>query len=52
MFSIAFRDGKDDAPYGELLYECDEGVYYYEITKIGANYGITEDVLISSFIKM
>ena len=52
LFSIAFRDGKDDAPYGELLYECDEGVYYYEITKIGANYGITEDVLISSFIKM
>ena len=52
LFSIAFRDGKDDAPYGELLYECDEGVYYYEITKIGTNYGITEDVLISSFIKM
>ncbi len=52
LFSIAYRDGRDDAPYGEVLYECDEGVYYYEITKIGTNYGITEDVLISSFIKM
>lgn len=52
LFSIAYRGGKDDAPYGEVLYECDEGVYYYEITKIGTNYGITEEVLISSFIKM
>ena len=35
LFSIAYRDVKDDAPYGEILYECDEGVFYYEITKEG-----------------
>ena len=52
LFSIAYREVKDDAPYGEILYECDEGVYYYEITDDGADYGITEDILISSFIKV
>ncbi len=52
LFSIAYREVKDDAPYGEVLYECDEGVFYYEITNEGADYGITEDVLISSFIKI
>ncbi len=52
LFSIAYREVKDDAPYGEVLYECDEGVFYYEITNDGADYGITEDVLISSFIKI
>ena len=52
LFSIAYRDVKDDAPYGEILYECDEGVFYYEITKEGKAYGITEDVLVSSFIKI
>lgn len=52
LFSIAYREVKDDAPYGEILYEGDDGVYYYEITEDGADYGITEDVLVSSFIKM
>ncbi len=52
LFSIAYREVKDDAPYGEVLYECDEGVFYYEITNEGADYGITEDILVSSFIKI
>jgi hypothetical protein len=52
LFSIAYRELKDDAPYGAVLYECDEGVYYYEITKDGTYYGITEDLLVSSFIKL
>ncbi len=52
LFSIAYREVKDDAPYGEVLYESDEGIYYYEITNEGADYGITEDVLVSSFIKI
>ncbi len=52
LFSIAYREVKDDAPYGEVLYEDEEGVYYYEITKEGTYYGITEDLLVSSFIKL
>lgn len=52
LFSIAFREDKDETPYGELLYECDEGAFYYEITEDGADFGITEDILVSSFIKI
>lgn len=52
LFSIAYRASKDEPPYGELLYESDDGMYYYEITDYGRNYGITDEDLISYFIKM
>ena len=52
LFSIAYRPSKDEIPYGELLYESDDGMYYYEITDNGRDYGITDEDLISYFIKM
>ncbi len=51
LFSVAYRDSSDEEVYGDILYESQNGTYYYEITEIGENFGITDDEVISSFIK-
>ncbi len=52
LFSIAYRRDKEQDPYGEVLYETDDDVYYYDITEAGESFGITDEDLKSSFIKM
>lgn len=51
LFSIAFRE-KTDESYNNVLYEYEDGIYYYDITESGESYGITEDELKASFIKI
>lgn len=51
LFSIAYRDISDDEIYGEILYESQNGCYYYKITESGNSFGITDEDIISSFIK-
>lgn len=51
LFSIAYRDSSDEETYGDVLYESQNGTYYYEITGNGESFGITDNQVISSFIK-
>ncbi len=51
LFSVAFRESYDTEVYGVVLYESQNGRYYYEITESGESFGITDEVIISSFIK-
>lgn len=51
LFSVAYRETYDSEVYGNILYESQNGRYYYEITESGNSFGITDEDIISSFIK-
>ncbi len=51
LFCIAYRDSSDEEVYGKVLYESKNGTYYFEITESGEDFGITEEEVVSSFIK-
>ena len=53
LFSVSYRAQKaENEIIGQTLYEAENGVYYYKITQQGKLFGITDDKVISSFIKM
>ena len=53
LFSITHRESlAENEILGELLAETDKGVYYYQITKEGGIFGITDELVTSAFIKI
>lgn len=54
LFSVYFvENGVETFTDGtKILYQSDNGVYYYSITNFGREFGITDETLISSFIKI
>ncbi len=53
LFSIAFREEvAENEILGELLYETEDGNYYYQITEDGYKLGITDKSIVSLFIKL
>ncbi len=49
LLSITYRENQEDG-VGEELHVTDRGVFYYNITSYGENFGITDEGVISSFI--
>lgn len=54
LFSVLFVVNEDEIITEGMkkLYESDDGLFYYSITDSGHNFGITDDTLVSSFIKI
>ncbi len=53
LFSITHRESlAENEILGELLAETEKGVYYYQITEKGIDFGITDEIVSSSFIKI
>lgn len=53
LFSITHRlSVAENEILGELLAETEKGVYYYQITEKGTDFGITDEIVSSSFIKI
>ncbi len=53
LFSITHRiNVAENEILGELLAETENGVYYYQITEEGYSFGITDEIVTSSFIKL
>ncbi len=52
LFAVSYRAQKtENEIIGDILYETETGVYYYKITQQGKSFGITDEKVISSFIK-
>jgi hypothetical protein len=58
LFSILFVEEKDIENYQDVLeesvvlYETGSGSFYYHITSYGEDFGITDEIIISSFVKI
>lgn len=53
LFFITHRESvAENEILGELLAETEKGVYYYQITEKGTDFGITDEIVSSSFIKI
>lgn len=53
LFSISRRTKlAENEILGELLAETSEGVYYYQITDSGYDFGLSDEAIVSSFIKI
>lgn len=53
LFSIAYRENvTENEILGEVLCETEDGNYYYQITESGYSFGITDETIISLFIKL
>ncbi len=53
LFSISHRIKlAENEILGELLTETENGVYYYQITEEGYSFGVTDEIVNSSFIKL
>ena len=53
LFSISRRIKlAENEILGELLAETEHGVYYYQITEAGYKFGISDDIVTASFIKI
>ncbi len=53
LFSITHRESVvENEILGELLAETEKGVYYYQITEKGTDFGITDENVSLSFIKI
>ena len=51
LLSIYFRDEKDDTKVkGKMLEKSEIGIFYYEITSYGEDFGVTDEGVKSSFI--
>ncbi len=52
LFSVSYRaELAENEILGEILSETENGVYYYEITQSGYDFGITDETITTSFIK-
>lgn len=51
LFAIAHRKSGEEFENNNVLYEDDTSVYYFEITRNGTSFGITDDLLKQYFIK-
>ncbi len=53
LFSVSYREElNENEIIGDLIYKEEKGAYYYKITEKGKAFGITDDFIVSSFIKM
>ena len=53
LFSVSRRDKlAENEILGEFLAETENGVYYYQITEEGYSFGITDETVTTSFIKI
>ncbi len=53
LFSISYREElTENEIIGDLIYKEEKGAYYYKITEKGKAFGVTDEFIISSFIKM
>lgn len=53
LFSITYREKViENEILGDLLFESEDGNYYYKITESGYSFGITDETIVPLFIKL
>ncbi len=53
LFSVSYRENiARNEIIGDILSQEEKGAYYYKITDAGLKFGITDEFIVSSFIKM